>query len=68
MAVVSDGHVIAGACVSFTVTVKVHWAVLFDESVAVHVTVVTPFGKVEPAAGVHIAVAPEQLSDGAGVV
>src|SRR5712692_11450001 len=44
---------IVGACVSLTVTVKLHMAVLLDESVAVQVTVVKPFWKVEPAAGVH---------------
>ena len=59
---------IVGAWVSLTVTVKLHMAVLADESVAVQVTVVTPFWKVEPAAGVHIAVAPGQLSEGVGVV
>ena len=59
---------IVGACVSFTVTVKLHVAVLFDESVAVQVTVVTPFWKVDPAAGAHIAVGLGQLSEGAGVV
>src|SRR5712692_1318086 len=39
---------IVGAWVSLTVTVKLHMAVLFDESVAVQVTVVTPFWKVAP--------------------
>lgn len=51
-----------GAWVSLTVTVKLHEAVLLLVSVAVQLTVVTPFGKVEPEAGLHETVAPEQLS------
>ena len=47
------GHVIAGACVSFTVTVNEHIAVLLEASVAVQLTVVTPFWNVDPEAGVH---------------
>ena len=35
-------QVMAGNCVSFTVTVKLQVAVLFEASVTVHVTVVTP--------------------------
>jgi len=62
------GQVIVGACVSFTVTVNVQVAVWLDVSVAVQVTVVVPFGKVEPLAGTHEAVAPGQLSLGVGVV
>lgn len=38
---------------SFTVTVNEHGAVLFDASVAVQLTVVTPFWKVDPDAGVQ---------------
>jgi hypothetical protein len=58
------GHVIAGACVSLTVTVNVQFTVLLDVSVAVQETVVTPFWKVAPDAGVHtIGVGPSgQLS------
>jgi hypothetical protein len=48
--------------VSLTVTVKLHAAVLLLVSDAVQLTVVTPFGKVEPEAGVHATVAPGQLS------
>ena len=59
---------IVGCCVSFTVTVKVQIPVLFARSVAVQLTVVTPFWNVEPAAGVHVAVALGQLSEGVGVV
>ena len=44
------------------VTVNVHDAVLFDASVAVHVTVVTPFWKVDPDAGLQATVTPGQLS------
>ena len=45
-----------------TVTVNEQLAVLPDVSVAVQVTVVVPFWKVDPAAGKHVAVAPGQLS------
>jgi hypothetical protein len=38
-----DGQVMAGACLSLTVTVKEHVAVLPLESVAVQLTVVVPF-------------------------
>ena len=62
------GHVIDGACVSLTVTEKEHVAVFIDASVVVHVTVVVPTGKVEKEPGVHVTVAPGQLSTGAGVV
>jgi len=51
-----------------TVTVNVHVAVFIDASVVVHVTVVVPTGKVEKEPGVHVTVAPGQLSTGAGVV
>ena len=56
------GQVIAGACVSCTVTEKVHVPVFAAASVAVHVTVVVPTGNVEPDAGTHAIVAPGQLS------
>jgi hypothetical protein len=62
------GHVIAGGCVSFTVTVNWQLVVLFAASVAVHVTVVVPFGKIDPDGGAQPAVAPGQLSLGVGVV
>ena len=62
------GHVMLGAVTSFTVTVKVHVAVLLFPSVAVHVTVVTPALKVEPAAGTHATVGVPQLSVPVGVV
>ena len=39
---------IAGGCVSFTVTVKVQVVTLPDSSVAVAVTVVVPAGKTVP--------------------
>jgi hypothetical protein len=45
--------VIEGGCVSFTVTVNEHIAVLAEASVAVHVTVVTPLLNVAPEAGEH---------------
>ena len=62
------GHVTVGACVSLTVTVKVHVPVFIAASVAVHVTVVVPMANVEPDAGTHATVAPGQLSAAVGVV
>ncbi len=59
---------IEGACVSFTVTVNKHAVVLPDPSVAVHVTVVVPFGKLVPDAGLQTTAAPEQLSVAVGAV
>jgi hypothetical protein len=64
------GHVITGAVVSVTVIVNVHVVsgLFGDASVAVHVTVVTPTGNVDPDAGRQLAVAPGQLSVGVGTV
>jgi hypothetical protein len=57
------GQVTLGACVSFTVTVNVQLALLVDASLTEQDTVVTPFGNVEPEAGVHTgAPTPGQLS------
>ena len=55
---------------SVTVIVNVHVVsgLFGDASVAVHVTVVTPTGNVDPDAGVQLAVAPGQLSVGVGTV
>ena len=50
--VIGAGQVIDGFCVSLTVTVNEQLAVLLDVSVAVQETVVTPFWKVAPLAGV----------------
>jgi hypothetical protein len=61
------GQVTVGACVSWIVTVKLHAPVFDEASVAVHVTVVAPTGKVEPDAGTHATVAPGQLSVAVGV-
>ena len=47
------GHAIAGGWVSLTVTVNVQLAVKPAASVAVQVTVVTPFRKLEPDGGAH---------------
>ena len=47
------GQTMLGASVSLTVTVKEQELELSEESVAVHVTVVTPLEKVEPEAGVQ---------------
>jgi hypothetical protein len=54
--------------VSLTVTVNEQLLVLPDASVAVQVTVVVPFAKAVPDAGVHTTVAVEQLSEAVGVV
>jgi len=51
----------------YTVTGKLHVAVLLDPSVAVHVTVVVPKGNIEPAGGLHVTVTVEQLSVADGV-
>ena len=62
LTVTAAGQVIVGACVSFTVTVKVQVAVLPTASVAVDVTVVVPTGKKLPEAGTLAIVTPGQLS------
>jgi hypothetical protein len=57
------GQVIDGGCVSLTVTVNEHVAVLPEASVTVQVTVVVPTAKVEPDAGEQIGdPTPGQLS------
>jgi hypothetical protein len=53
---------------SLTVTVKLQEPLLPEVSVAVQVTVVVPFGKVEPEVGLQATVAPGQLSLAVGVV
>jgi hypothetical protein len=64
------GHVIVGASVSLTVTVKEHEVVLLAASVAVYVTVVVPTGKVAPLANpaVKAVLTPGQLSVPTGAV
>lgn len=62
------GQIAAGASVSSTVTLKPHVPVFDAASTAVQVTVVTPTGNVEPEAGTHVTVAPEQLSAGDGTL
>ena len=58
------GQLIAGGCVSFTVTVNEQLAVFAAASLTVQLTVVEPFGKVEPDGGLHAGVPdPEQLSE-----
>jgi hypothetical protein len=47
---------------SIIVTLKLQDAELFEVSVATHITVVVPFGKLEPDGGLHITVTPGQLS------
>src|SRR5206468_3672976 len=55
-------QLICGACVSFTITVKLQLAVLPCASVAVLVTVVVPTAKLVPLAGLLDTVTPGQLS------
>lgn len=50
----SPGHVMEGACVSLTITVKEQVAILPAESVIPQLTVVVPFENIEPEAGVQI--------------
>ena len=57
------GQESAGACVSLTVTLKLHTPVFDAASVAVQVTVVIPTAKVDPDAGTHASVYPGQLSE-----
>ena len=63
VAVIGEGQVIVGGCVSFTVTVNVQ---LGPSPAAVHVTVVVPTGKVEPVAGEQVIVPQSPVEDGAG--
>ena len=56
------GQVIAGACVSLTVTVKVQ----DGPDCVVQETLVVPFGKVEPEAGEQLTVPHVPLTVGAG--
>ena len=64
------GQVIVGAWVSFTVTVNEQLAGFPDESLVLQVTVVVPFGKVAPDAGVQVTVGVTggQLSVAVGAV
>jgi hypothetical protein len=59
---------ITGASASTTVTVNEHVAVFPDVSVAVQLTVVVPFEKIEPDAGVQTTDASAQLSLPVGIV
>ena len=63
------GQVIAGACVSLTLTVKVQVELRLSglASLAVQVTVVVPTGKKLPEAGLQLTVTPGQLSDAVAV-
>ena len=47
---IGTGQIIVGACISFTVMVKLQEVVLLEASVTVKVLVVVPTGKVEPEA------------------
>ena len=52
--VISLGQVIEGGCASFTITVKEQVAILPAESVMLQVTVVVPFGNMEPETGAQV--------------
>jgi hypothetical protein len=57
------GQVMAGGCVSLTVTVNWQVAELPEASLTEQLTVVVPFGNVEPEAGLQAGVpTPGQLS------
>src|ERR1035437_7925649 len=60
-------QVTLGGSLSRIVTVKLHELVLPEESVAVQVTVVTPFAKVEPLAGLQTRLVTAQLSEAVAV-
>jgi hypothetical protein len=66
LTVTPAGAVMVGDSVSFTVTVKLHVAVLPAASVAMQLTVLAPFGKVEPVGGSHATVTPGALSVAVG--
>src|SRR6266850_1243684 len=51
-----------GFSVSLTVTVKLQFELSPDASVAVHTTLVVPFGKLNPDTGTHTIEPPAQLS------
>jgi hypothetical protein len=59
------GHVIDGAWLSWTVTVKLQVAVLPDPSVTLNVFVVTPTGNAAPlgSPAVCVSIGPVQLSE-----
>src|SRR5438105_4960119 len=60
------GQAITGFSVSLTVTVKLQLAVLLDVPVAVQLTVLVPFAKVDPLGGVQAILTPGQLSVAVG--
>src|SRR5437867_5406929 len=57
-----DGQMMAGALVSLIVTLNMQALMFPLPSVAVQVTVVRPFGKIEPLGGTQITVTLVQLS------
>ena len=65
LTVMFDGQVSVQA-VPFTVTVNEQLAVLLDKSVAVHVTVVVPTGKLDPEGRVQLTVTLPLSSDAVG--
>ena len=60
--VILAGHEMTGGCVSWTVTVKVHWLLLPLRSHAVLVTMVVPTGNAKPLAGTLTTFVTAQLS------
>jgi hypothetical protein len=67
LAMMSAGQVTLGFSVSLTVTVKTQLSVFPEASVAVEVTAVVPFGKLEPEGGVEVKATPGQLSLAVGL-
>jgi hypothetical protein len=67
VSIISGGQVMAGACVSLTVTVNEQGDMLPDKSVTEQVTAVVPFRNVEPEGGLQTgALIPGQLSPTTG--
>ena len=62
LTVIGPGLLGTGRSVSVTVTVKVQLELLPAASVAVHTTLVVPFGKLKPDGGTHAIEPPGQLS------
>ena len=63
VSIISGGQVMAGGCVSLTVTVNMQPEMFPDKSVTEQVTVVVPCGNVEPEGGLQTgALIPGQLS------
>jgi hypothetical protein len=65
--IIFGGQVMAGGCVSLTVTLNMQPDMFPDKSVTEQVTIVVPFANVEPECGLQIgALIPGQLSPTTG--